>query len=149
MLIGICDLCERKALVRRPRNMTKLICRRCSDFFRYHNRKGWETCSFCSKVSRVSIRLENGSGVCQNCYRDRFKPKFPCDECNELRVLSTYKKTGKKLCSTCISRYRTADVDNHELCVVCTRKKMVCSRNYEGKPICYSCYNMGHRGFNI
>lgn len=145
MYIGICDACGRKALVRKSQKNRKFYCRHCSDRIRYYNKQGWEKCVFCGKVARVSLRKEE-SAVCPSCYRDRFRPKHNCDDCHEFRTVSTYEPNGKKLCSTCISRYRVADVSKFETCMICSRSKPVCSRNYESKPICYSCYNSGHRG---
>lgn len=146
MYIGNCDVCGSKALLRRKKDSKKLVCRSCSDMKRYHTKLGWEPCEFCEKVARVAYRFES-KPVCQNCYRNRFKPRENCEECNSISPLTFYKGNGKKICSTCLSRHRVADVSKHETCIVCKRSKPVCSRNYESKPICYSCYVAGHRGF--
>ena len=141
---GKCYRCDGSEKLRKQRKTGRLICRKCVDLLRYYDTSTYEKCSICPKVGRVAIRYE-GNPICDNCYREYFAKRQNCQVCNRFEVLSFYKKHGKKVCNTCRGRLRSSDVTTYEECFVCHQPRSVATRNIEGFPVCYSCYNSKKR----
>lgn len=141
MPIGICEICKRSRYVLRNQKTGVIRCRSCADISRYRSRHSWEPCFICSKIRHVSIRIDGLNPICPNCYRLYYQPKRDCDECGEYSVATNYCGTGVYLCSKCRNIYRSLDESLHEVCIYCSRKRKVTSRDRNGMAICATCYS--------
>lgn len=138
--IGVCVTCNETKPVRFSRKLKENQCRNCYDFDFYHSKVNYEPCYLCGNFGRIALR-NNGKPVCQNCYRARYQVKGVCEDCSKYCPTSLYRKIGKKLCSTCRSKYRMQDKSMFETCFICNQSGPVSTRDGFGKPVCYSCYS--------
>jgi hypothetical protein len=92
-----------------------------------------EACSICGRARPAVSRGEDGTGICDRCYR---APERICSSCGQLRPTKAHTDAGP-LCRTCYHRERAP-----RPCGGCGQTRPVVLRARDGQPdLCGTCYN--------
>jgi len=117
------------------RRYGKLLCSRCYERRRYHDRAKYETCARCRKKRKVYGRLKSGKSICCYCQRKRKSEK--CFLCANVRPVAVRKIDGT-LCQACYKRLRHV-----HRCVCCKRQVPTKKRMPFNRQVCQACHDAG------